>query len=149
MPTSLGIMHIFVGPPPPPLPCCACWPTPQDAAIRINVISKSARTPLNPHICLVDTFLPLFGAFCFPSRAFSFSECGSLLLYSEELVEKHGHEQQDAQYEEHPGAGHPGQGKAVAQGGDYQHAEHGAGYGSRAAIDAGPAEDHGGDHVEL
>src|SRR3712207_6697237 len=147
MPTSLGIMQIFFGPPPPPPPCDGCWPTPQDATTRTNAISRATRTTLNLHAGL-DTFSPPFryALLCFTYRLL---ECGSLLPSPEKLVQEHGHEEQDAKHEDYPGARHPGQRQAVAQCRDDEDAEHGAAYGPRSAVDASPAEDHGGDHVEF
>src|SRR5215211_8217589 len=149
MPTSLGIMQILVGPPPPPPWDGPCWPTPQAATTRVNVTSRAAPAPLNPHVSL-DTFSP-------PSRyivlcitgALLLSEYRSLLPSAEKLVEEHGHQEQDAQHEELPGAWYASQGQAVPQSSDDEHAEHGAGYRPRATVDAGPAKDYGGDHVQL
>src|SRR5918995_4799745 len=84
-----------------------------------------------------------------PSPTVSLLECGSFLPSSEKLVQEHGYEEQDAQHEDLPGAWYPGQDQAVAQGRDDEDAEDGASYGPRPPIDASPAEDNGGDHVEF
>src|SRR3712207_8534491 len=47
----------------------------------------------------------------------------SLLPSAEKLVEEHGHQEQDAEHEDLPGARHPGQHQTVAQGGDDQDPE--------------------------
>src|SRR5829696_8492009 len=143
MPTSFGIMQILVGPPLPPPWDGPCWPTPQAATTRANVTSRATPAPLNPHVSL-DTFSPPSGYILL-----SFSEYRSLLPSAEKLVEEHGHQEQDAQHEELPGAWYASQCQAVAQSSDDEHAEHGAGYRPRAAVDAGPAKDDGGDHIQL
>src|SRR5918998_3913121 len=145
MPTSLGIMQTFFGPPLPPPPWEACWPTPHEAATRTRAINMSIRAPLAPPT-IFGTFSPLSG---FTGSRTLWSGWGSHLPSTEKRVEEHRHEQQDPQDEDLPGAWHPGQDQAVAQRGDDQDAEHGAAYGSRATVDARPAQDDGGDHVEL
>src|ERR671917_2061347 len=148
MPTSLGIMQIFFGPPPPPPPCDGCWPTPQDATTRTNVTSRATRTTLNLHTDL-DTFSPPSRYALLSFTTASSLEYRSILPPSEKLVQKHGHEEQDAEHEDYPGAWHPGQRQAVAQRRDDEDAEHGAAYGPRSTVDACSPQDHGGDHVEL
>src|SRR5215216_7414161 len=108
MPTSLGIMQILVGPPPPPPwdgPCC---PTPQEATTTSRVASRSARrtrlTGLTFSSLLDDSIPPPFTN-VFPDHL--------LLLLPEELVEEHGHQEQDTQHEELPSAGYASQDQAV------------------------------------
>src|SRR3712207_717225 len=147
MPTSLGIMQTFFGPPlpPPPPPWEGCWPTPHEAATRTRAINMSIRAPLAP-ITIFGTFSPLSAS---TGSGMLWSGWGSHLPSTEKLVDENRHKQQDPQNEDLPGAWHPGQDQAVAQRGDDQNTEHGAAYGPRAAVDARPAQDDGGDHVEL
>src|SRR5215211_6961726 len=41
MPTSLGIMQILVGPPPPLPPCDGCCPTPHETAVATSTASRA------------------------------------------------------------------------------------------------------------
>src|SRR5918997_3555765 len=93
--------------------------------------------------------LLLFGTLCSPSPSAFSLDLWSVLPPSEKLVQEHGHEEQDAEHEDYPGAWPPGQRQAVAQGRDDEDAEHGADYGPRSAVDACSPKDHGGDHVEF
>src|SRR5687767_6386153 len=146
MPTSLGIMHTLAGPPPPP--CDGCWPTPHETTTATSAASRVVETTFSfraePNI-----LPPSSSRFPFLTSKFPLTRHVLLLALTEELVQEHGHEEQDTQYEELPGAWHAGQDQAVPERRDDEDAEHRAPYRPRAPVDASPPENDGGDHVEL
>src|ERR671921_821242 len=147
MPTSLGIMQILAGPPSPPPPCDGCWPTPQETAVATSTASRAVESTFR-FLTVPNTLLLL------PKNAFqrplpALAGHVLLLTFAEKLVQEHGHEEQDAEDKELPGARDTGQEQAVAQYRNDDDAEYGPAYGPRAAVDARPSEHDRGDHVQL
>src|SRR5215211_7999037 len=143
-------MQILLGPPPPPPPWDGpCWPTPQAATARTRTVNRVARNALGNHAQRDISTPPSLESRSLFTNISQSSGHILLLPLPEELVEEHGCQEQDAQHEELPGTGHPGQYQAVAQDGDDQDAEHRAAYRPRPAVDARTSQDDGGDHVEL
>src|SRR5918997_5464589 len=117
MPTSLGIMHILAGPPPPPPPPPprdGCWPTPHEAATTASTASRAVETTFSFRV-EPNTLPPPSGTLFCNDNIPSPSVHPLLLALAEKFVQEHGHEEQDAEDKELPGARHAGQDQAVSQ----------------------------------